>query len=123
MNPLHSNDSAGTEPLSWAEFARVDMRVGQILEAHPLEHARKPAFRLRIDLGPELGVRTSSAQITQRYRPEELIGRQVICVVNFPPKQIGPFRSECLILGAVPGAGDVVLLAPDSPVAPGTHIA
>jgi tRNA-binding protein len=118
--PDSTSDAA---PLAWSEFERVEMRVGTVLEATPLENARKPAIRMRIDLGPELGTRSTSAQITQRYRPEDLVGRQVIAVVNFSPKQIGSFLSQCLVLGAVPGPGDVVLLAPDAQVPPGTRIA
>jgi tRNA-binding protein len=104
------------------DFKKIDLRVGRILEAQPFPEARKPAYRLRIDFGP-LGERTSSAQITCRYRPQELVGRLCVAVVNFPPRQIGPVRSEVLVLGAVPGEGDVVLLAPDADVAPGTAIA
>lgn len=122
--PVNAPDSTSdAAPLAWSEFERVEMRVGTVLEATPLENARKPAIRMRIDLGPELGTRSTSAQITQRYRPEDLVGRQVIAVVNFPPKQIGSFLSQCLVLGAVPGPGDVVLLAPDAQVPPGTRIA
>lgn len=104
------------------EFQRIDMRVGRIVAAEPFPEARKPAYRLRIDFGP-LGERSSSAQITRRYRPEELLGRLCVAVVNLPPRQVGPLRSDVLILGAISDATDVVLLAPDADVLPGTPIA
>ncbi len=107
--------------ISWSQFAAVDMRAGVVVDAREFPEARPPAFRLWIDLGP-LGVKPSSAQITDRYRPEELIGRSVVCVVNFPPKQIGPFVSELLVLGAYTEAGEVILLRPDVPVEPGAKI-
>ena len=94
-----------------ADFERVDMRVGRVLEAEPFPEARKPAYKLRIDFGP-LGVRRASAQLTARYRPEELRGRLVIAVLNFPPRQIGPVRSEVLVLGVPDPNGAVVLLEP-----------
>ncbi|WP_270171956.1 chaperone CsaA [Paenibacillus sp. SYP-B4298] len=104
------------------DFMALDMRIGTILQAEPFPEARKPAIRLQIDLG-ELGIKSSSAQITQRYTPEQLIGRQVVAIVNFPPRRIAGFKSEVLVLGAVPGEGDVVLLQPDQPLASGTPIA
>jgi tRNA-binding protein len=107
--------------ITWADFERVDMRVGVIMEAEPFPEARKPAIKLRIDFG-ELGVKRSSAQITERYGPAELVGRRVIAVVNFPPKQIGPFVSEVLVLGAYGERGEVILLRPDFEVAPGSRI-
>ena len=107
--------------LTWADFEKVDMRVGVVVDAQPFPEARRPAYRLSIDFGP-LGVKRSSAQITAHYRPDELIGRRVIAVVNFPPKQIGPFVSEVLVLGAYDEAGAVVLLHPDHPVTPGSKI-
>ena len=107
--------------ISWADFEKVDMRVGVVTDAEEFPEARRPAYRLRIDFGP-LGVKRASAQITDHYRPSELIGRQVIAVVNFPPKQIGPFVSEVLVLGAYNEAGEVILLHPDKPVAPGSKI-
>jgi tRNA-binding protein len=106
--------------ISWSDFERVDMRVGTIVRAEPFPEARKPAYKLWIDLGP-LGERRSSAQITDRYRPEELLGRQVVCVVNFPPKRIGPFVSEVLVLGAYANH-TVVLLRPDQAVELGSRI-
>ena len=102
--------------ITYDDFARVDIRAGTILEAAPLEGARKPAYRLLIDFGPEIGQRKSSVQITVHYQPGELIGRQVAAVVNFPPRQIGKFMSEVLTLGFPDGAGAVVLVVPDKSV-------
>jgi tRNA-binding protein len=107
--------------IDWADFDRVDIRAGIVLDARSFPEARRPAYRLWIDFGP-LGVRRSSAQITGHYAPEALVGRQVIAVVNFPPKQIGPFVSEVLVLGVYDEAGEVVLLQPDRPVVPGQKI-
>ena len=103
-------------------FFQVDIRVGRVVTAEPFPEARKPAIKLTIDFG-ELGVKRSSAQLTLHYKPEDLVGKLVVAVVNFPPRQIGPFVSEVLVLGACPAPGDVVLLGPDSDVAPGTRIA
>ncbi|HKZ05837.1 MAG TPA: tRNA-binding protein [Methylomirabilota bacterium] len=107
--------------LSWAEFEKVDMRVGVVVDAQPFPEARRPACKLWIDFG-SLGVKRSSAQITHRYAPADLIGRRVIAVVNFPPKQIGPFVSEVLVLGAYGERGEVILLRPDFEVSPGAKI-
>src|SRR5439155_23571314 len=107
--------------ISWADFERVDMRVGVITDAQPFPDARKPAIKLAIDFGP-LGVKRSSAQITERYAPADLVGRRVVAVVNFPPKQIGPFVSEVLVLGAYDERGEVILLRPDFDVTPGARI-
>jgi tRNA-binding protein len=102
--------------ITYDDFARVDIRAGTILEAAPLEGARKPAYRLLIDFGPEIGQRKSSVQITVHYQPGELIGRQVAAVVNFPPRQIGKFMSEVLTLGFPDENGSVVLIAPDKKI-------
>lgn len=99
-------------PLSFAEFDRVDIRVGRIVDVQDFPAARKPAYKLRIDFGEALGVRTSSAQATKHYRKEDLLNRLVVAVVNFPPKQIGPYMSEVLTLGVPDGDGGVVLLEP-----------
>ena len=107
--------------ITWADFERVDMRVGVVVDARPFPEARRPALKLWIDFGP-LGVRRSSAQITERYAPAELVGRRVIAVVNFPPKQIGSFVSEVLVLGAYDEQGQVILLRPDFDVTPGSKI-
>lgn len=103
-------------PLSYAEFQRVDVRVGRIIDVQDFPEARTPAFKLRIDFGPDIGVKTSSAQATALYSRAELEGRLVVAVVNFPPKQIGPYRSEVLTLGVPAGQGGVVLLAPERDV-------
>src|ERR1700744_3132350 len=102
--------------ITYADFERVDTRVGTIRAAQPLEGARKPAIRLEIDFGPEIGVKKSSAQLTVHYTPEQLVGRQVAAVVNFPPRQIGKFMSEVLTLGLPDGDGAVVLVVPDKAV-------
>ncbi len=106
----------------YADFEKVDIRVGTVRDARPLEGARKPALRLEIDFGPGIGVKKSSAQITVHYRPEELIGSQVAAVVNFPPRQIGKFMSEVLTLGFPDADGAVVLIAPSKPVPNGGRL-
>jgi tRNA-binding protein len=104
------------------EFFAIDMRVGTVLEAEPFPEARKPAIKLRIDFGPEIGERRSSAQLTMHYRPEQLVGRQVVAAVNLGARRIAGFVSEVLVLGAMPNEREVVLLAVDQPVANGTRI-
>lgn len=108
-------------PITWADFERVDMRVGVVVDARPFPEAKRPALKLWVDFGP-LGVKRSSAQVADRYAPAELVGRRVIAVVNFPPKQIGPFVSEVLVLGAYDEQGQVILLRPDFNVSPGSKI-
>jgi len=110
-----------TNNLSWADFEKVEMRVGTILEANDFPEARNPSYQLLVDFGSELGQRKTSAQITSLYSKEELIGKQVIAVVNFPKKQIANFMSECLVLGAVEGK-NVTLLQPDKTVENGLRI-
>lgn len=117
-----STPPAAEDTIGWADFERVQLRVGTIVEADAFDKARKPAYVLRVDFGPEIGMRKSSAQITDHYTLTELIGRQVIAVVNFPPKQIGPVRSECLITGLYRNDGSVVLAVPDKPVANGARL-
>jgi tRNA-binding protein len=101
------------ETITYGDFERVDIRVGTITDAQPFPEARKPAFKLTIDFGPEIGTKKSSAQLTVHYRTDQLIGRQVCAVVNFPPRQIGPFMSEVLTLGMPDGDEAVVLVRPD----------
>ena len=107
--------------LSWAEFEKVQMHVGTILEVSDFPEARKPAYQLVIDFGPDIGIRKSSAQITVCYDKKELVGRQIIAVINFPKKQIGPFMSECLVLGAV-DQEKVILLEPNLKVQNGLRV-
>jgi tRNA-binding protein len=122
MHLNHDNEAPAAEPITFDDFLRVDIRIGTIVEAEPFPEARKPAFKLKIDFGPAIGVRKSSAQIVARYGLEDLPGRQVAAVVNFPPRQIGKYMSEVLTLGFADEAGEVILFAPDRAVPNGSRL-
>ena len=111
------------DTISWADFAQVDLRVGTIISAEVFKEARKPAYILHVDFGPKIGVRKSSAQITDLYQPDNLVGQQVIGVINFAEKQIGPIRSQCLVTGFPQADGSVVLAQPQRSVANGLKLA
>ena len=108
--------------ITFDDFLKVDIRLGRVLKAEPFPEARKPAFKLTLDFGPDVGVKKSSAQITRHYTPDQLEGRMVAAVVNFPPRQIGPFMSEVLTLGFPDADGEVVLIAPERPVPNGGRL-
>ena len=110
------------DEIAFDDFLKVELRVGRVLSAEPFAQAHKPAYVLQVDFGPELGVRKSSAQITVHYRPEDLVGRLVVAVVNFPRKQIGPLMSECLVTGFHDADGAVALCVPDRDVPLGTRL-
>ncbi len=112
-----------TSPLTWDDFLKVDLRVGTIVHAEPNAKAHKPAYVLHVDLGEAIGTKTSSAQLTTHYQPADLVGRQVLAVVNFPPKRIAGVRSEILVCGLVEADGGVVLVSPDRPVPNGLRLA
>ena len=109
--------------ITWSDFEKIELRVGTILTAEDFPEARRPAYKLTIDLGPELGIKRSSAQITQHYKKEELVGKQVLCVCNFPPKQVGPFMSEVLTTGFYDENSTVILASPDKPIQNGAKLA
>lgn len=108
--------------ITWQDFEKLELRAGTVLAAEPFPEAHEPAYKLAVDFGPEIGVKRSSARITAHYRPEELVGRQVLGVVNFAPKRIGPLLSECLICGFYREDGSVVLAVPDKPVPDGAKL-
>ena len=110
------------QTIAWDDFMKVELRVGRVVEASVFQEARKPAYLLQVDFGPEIGIKKSSAQITALYTPAELIGKQVVAVVNFPKKQIGPLMSECLVTGFHNEKGEVALCVPDKPVPLGTKL-
>lgn len=122
MHLAHAPDAPAAEEIGFDRFLAVDIRVGTVVSAEPFPEARKPAFRLAIDFGPGIGIRKSSAQITDRYDLADLPGRQVAAVVNFPPRQIGKFMSEVLTLGFADADGAVILFAPDRPVPNGSRL-
>lgn len=122
MHIDHDPSQPAADPITFDDFLRVDVRIGTIVEAEPFPDARKPAFKLKIDFGAAIGIRKSSAQIVDRYTLDELIGRQVAAVVNFPPRQIGKFLSEVLTLGFADESGAVILFAPDVPVPNGSRL-
>jgi tRNA-binding protein len=108
--------------LTWNEFQKVELRVGTVVAVDEFPEARKPAWKLSVDFGSEIGVRRSSAQVTDHYEKQDLLEKQVLAVINFPPKQIGPFMSECLVTGLIQDDGSVVLAVPDKPVANGLRL-
>lgn len=108
--------------LSWNEFEKVEMRIGTIIEVADFPEARQPAYQLTINFGNEIGIKKSSAQITKRYQKQDLVGKQIVAVINFPKKQIGKFMSECLVLGSVGDANDIILLTSDVKVANGLRV-
>jgi len=110
------------ETISWSDFEKLELRAGTVIEVKAFPEARKPAFKLKIDFGEEIGIKQASAQVTDHYTSESILGRQVICVVNFPPKQIGPFVSECLVTGLYKEDGSVVLAVPEQPVHDGARL-
>ncbi|MCA7022796.1 MULTISPECIES: tRNA-binding protein [Stenotrophomonas] len=110
------------QTIDWDDFSKVELRVGRIVAAEPFAKARRPAYILQVDFGPEIGVRKSSAQITDLYAPEALVGKQVVAVVNFPPRQIGPLMSECLVTGFHNAHGQVSLCVPEHDVPLGTRL-
>lgn len=114
-----SPPEVGSEEIAFEDFEKVDVRVGRIVSAEPFPEARNPAYKLRLDLGPEIGEKQTSARITANYSPDDLPGRQVLAVVNFPPRRIANFTSEVLVLGAPDASGEVILLSPDREVPPG----
>ncbi|MCR5869897.1 MULTISPECIES: tRNA-binding protein [unclassified Sphingomonas] len=122
MHMTHAADAPAAPKISFDQFLAVDIRVGTIIAAEPFPEARKPAFKLTIDFGPAIGVKRSSAQITEHYRLDDLPGRQVAAVVNFPPRQIGPMMSEVLTLGFPDAEGQVVLFHPSVPVPNGGRL-
>lgn len=123
MHKISTPDEPAAAQIVFDDFAKVDIRAGVIVSAEPFPEARKPAYRLAIDFGPTIGVKKSSAQITEHYTLEELVGRSVMAVVNFPPRQIGPVRSEVLVLGFPNANGAIVLAAPTSAVPKGARLA
>lgn len=123
MHLIDRPENAPADEIAIDDFRKVDIRIGTILEAEPLEGARKPAIRMVIDFGPGVGVKKSSAQVTVHYDPETLVGKQVAAVVNFPPRQIGKFMSEVLTLGFADDEGAIVMFSPDKPVPNGARLA
>jgi len=122
MHLSHEPDAPAADETTFDQFLKVDIRIGTVVAAHEFPEARKPAYRLEIDFGPAIGVKKTSAQITANYLREELVGRQVAAVVNFPPRQIGPTMSEVLTLGFADDDGNVVLFAPDRLVPNGSRL-
>ncbi|MFL9878862.1 tRNA-binding protein [Herbaspirillum rhizosphaerae] len=122
MHLLHDSSAPAAAPISFDDFLKVDIRIGTILSAEAFPEARKPAYKLKIDFGPTLGIKQSSAQITTHYQLDQLVGKQVAAVVNFPPRQIGKFMSEVLTLGFPDAQGEVVLFAPDQAVPDGSRL-
>ncbi len=123
MHKISTPDEPAAPQIVFDDFAKVDIRAGVIVSAEPFPEAHKPAYRLAIDFGPAIGVKKSSAQITEHYQLQDLVGRQVMAVVNFPPRQIGPVRSEVLVLGFPDEDGRIVLAAPASAIPIGTRLA
>jgi tRNA-binding protein len=119
---MTEDTAAPTAPITYDDFRKVDIRVGTIVAVEPYPEARKPAFKLSVDFGPAIGVKRSSAQVTKHYAIDRLVGRQVAAVVNFPPKQIGKFMSEVLVLGFPDAAGEVVMIGPDQAVPNGGRL-